>query len=93
MNPRSQKPIWRQVADLVKEHPGGLTRADVAEDFQVTKSTAMVHLEKCVERGLIFKVYTWTSKSSRGWVYIHEFYRPGGMTIEEEIEWQNSQRS
>lgn len=93
MNPRLQIPIWRQVAEVVLDHENGMTRAEVASKFKVTKSTAKSHLEKGVERWLLFKVYTWTGKNSRGWVYYHMNHRPNGMSIEEEIEWENSLRS
>lgn len=93
MNPRLQQPIWKQVVDAVFDHENGMTRAEVAFNFKVTKSTAMSHLEKGVARGLLFKVYTWTGKNSRGWVYYHHSYMPQGMLPEEEAEWLSSLRS
>lgn len=62
-------PVYMQVAELVGKHPGGLTRADIAQDFSIGKGTAQYHLEKCVERGLLFKTYTWISERARGWLY------------------------
>lgn len=67
---RSQKPVWEQVIERVGEFPvGGTTRLDIARYFNVHKSTAQSHLEKGVERGALVKVYTWTGRNSRGWVY------------------------
>jgi predicted ArsR family transcriptional regulator len=76
VNPRLQKPIWEQIVDLVAEHPNGLSRADVAADFDITKNTALVHLEKAVSRGKLAKTYTWVRKNSRGWIYFHPSTRP-----------------
>jgi len=69
MTPVSQRSIWEQVADRVGGSPQGMSRADIAREFSIHKTTAQSHLEKGVQRGLLIKVYTWVSKTSRGWVY------------------------
>jgi predicted ArsR family transcriptional regulator len=63
------KAVYLQVADFVAAHPNGVGRLDVAQQFGIHKSGAVTHLEKCVERGMLIKVYTWARKNSRGWVY------------------------
>jgi len=63
------KPVYLQVVDFVAQHPNGVGRLDVAKQFKICKSGAITHLEKCVSRGLIIKMYTWTGKNNRGWVY------------------------
>lgn len=93
MNPRTQKHVWEQVADFVFDRESGVTRADIARVFHITKSTAMSHLEKGVQRGLLFKVYAWAGGNSRGWVYYHQSLVPMGMTQEEESEWLGSLQS
>jgi hypothetical protein len=62
--------VYERVAQRVKDYPYGAGRSRIAADFEITKSTAVEHLEKCVERGLLTKFYGWLSKRSRGWVYI-----------------------
>ena len=62
-------PVFEQIAIFVSAHPNGVGRSDVAAQFSIKKNTALYHLEKCVERGLLRKVYTWISDRSRGWVY------------------------
>lgn len=69
MTPVNQRAIWEQVADRVGGSPQGMSRADIAREFSIHKTTAQSHLEKAVQRGLLIKVYTWVSKTSRGWVY------------------------
>lgn len=64
------KPIYEEVADFALAAPNGVTRADVARKFGVTKTTATVHLEKCVQRGMLRKVYAWVGEHSRGWAYL-----------------------
>lgn len=61
--------LWEQVAEFVLDHPNGVTRRQIAENFGISKSTALYHLEKCAERGRVVKVYTWAQHGSRGWVY------------------------
>ena len=62
-------PVFEQIAIFVSARPNGAGRSDVAAQFSIHKNTALYHLEKCVERGLLRKVYTWISNRSRGWVY------------------------
>ena len=62
-------PVFEQIAIFVSARPDGVGRSDVAAQFSIHKNTALYHLEKCVERGLLRKVYTWISNRSRGWVY------------------------
>ncbi len=76
MNPeiRSQDPVWLQVAAFVSLYPAGVGRLDVAAHFRITKSVATYHLEKCVQRGKLAKVYTWIGANWRGWVYVNPDY-------------------
>lgn len=66
----SSQPVYVLVAERVKEYPLGCGRAQIADDFNISKSTALEHLEKCVRRGLLAKSYTWLNQRSRGWVYM-----------------------
>lgn len=63
-------PIYVQIAESVCKVGQGMTRAEVATKFNITKGTALVHLEKAVQRGLLQKIYTFTSGHYRGWVYL-----------------------
>lgn len=64
------KAVWENIADEVGRVGQGMTRAEVAVKFNITKGTAKVHLEKAVERGALQKIYTFTSGHYRGWVYL-----------------------
>jgi len=64
------QPVYCQVADRVKQYPYGASRAAIAQDFDIAKSTAQEHLEKCVKRGLLRKFYGWITRNFRGWIYI-----------------------
>jgi len=79
MGPKDQRAIWQQVADRVGGYPSGATRSDIARDFKIHKSTALSHLEKCVNRGWLVKMYTWTGTNSRGWVYYNVSTAPAGL--------------
>jgi ribosomal protein S25 len=81
------KAVWEQVAERVRDYPYGAGRSQIAADFGVTVSTARIHLEKGVKRGLLVKSFTWVKKNSRGWVYmaadaentpLPHVYRPEG---------------
>jgi len=61
--------IYRQVAVYVDGHPNGVGRSQVAEFFGFGIGTAIYHLEKCVQRRLVRKAYTWLGGNHRGWVY------------------------
>jgi len=78
MGPKDQRAIWQQVAGRVGGYASGATRADIARDFKIHKSTALSHLEKCVQRGWLIKMYTWTGANSRGWVYYTVSNAPAG---------------
>jgi len=55
---------------MIIDRPMFLTRAEVAAKRGITKGTAQVHLDKAVQRGLLQRVYTFTSGHYRGWVYL-----------------------
>lgn len=65
-----QRAIWEQIASDVARVGQGMTRAEVAAKFGISKGTALVHLEKAVQRGALQKIYTFTSGHYRGWVYL-----------------------
>jgi len=78
MTSRNELPVFKQVALRVKDYPYGATRAQIADDFHVTKSTAKEHLEKCVERHMLVKYYAWQNGRSRGWIYQDPDTAPAG---------------
>lgn len=61
--------VYQMVAEYVGKRPSGVGRSAVAARFNVTKTTAQAHLEKCVQRGLLVKFYSWLDRNHRGWVY------------------------
>jgi len=62
--------IYEQYAETIRQHyPCGVGRLGMALHFGVDKTVAARHLEKCVERGLLVKSYTWLGRNWRGWVY------------------------
>lgn len=77
--------IYEQIAQYVNDHPGGVGRAEVSRDFRISKGTALYHLEKCAERGLVRRGFTWVNKHARGWVYFPVTDVPQGLTLDEEI--------
>jgi len=68
---RNSKAVWEQVVDRVQHYPLGVGRSQIAEDFNIGKSTAQLHLDKAVSRGKLFRCYTWINHNHRGWVYYH----------------------
>lgn len=83
--------VYEQVAQFVSEHPNGVGRLQVRSAFKFAPTTAVYHLEKACDRGLIRKVWTWVTKSSRGWVYypLSEHSDYDGLTPEQAEEWKN----
>lgn len=77
--------VFQTVAEWVSRSGQGASRSDVAKNFRFSLSTARYHLDKCVTRGLLVRAYTWTSGSSRGWVYYSPNLTPQGLTPEEEM--------
>jgi len=79
--------IYRQVAVYVDDHPNGVGRSQVAGFFGFGIGTAIYHLEKCVQRKLVRKVYTWLGGNHRGWVYYPlQPYTPIETAIENALE-------
>lgn len=63
--------MYEQYAEVIRLHfSDGAGRSDMAHYFQVDKTVATRHLEKCVQKNLLVKVYTWVRDNSRGWVYM-----------------------
>lgn len=63
-------PIHKQVAAYAAQFPMGVTRADIAEKLKVGKGDAKYHLELCVKKGLLKKLYTFSNRGNQmGWVY------------------------
>lgn len=78
MGPKDQRPIWVQVVEYVANHPNGVGRSDVAQAFHITKTTAISHLEKGVDRDYLVKVYTWVKGNRRGYVYYARIEQSAG---------------
>jgi predicted ArsR family transcriptional regulator len=63
--------VYEKIALYISERQNGVSRRDIAAVFGITKTTAVFHLESLVGRGALYKVWTITNGSYRGWVYYH----------------------
>lgn len=63
--------VYEQIAEWARSKPNGVTRSETAQKLGVGKGAAKDHLERAVSHNLLIKVYTFTSGSYRGWVYMH----------------------
>jgi predicted ArsR family transcriptional regulator len=70
----NRKQRWKDYEKIVCNMPEGITRAEAAELFGVSKATAKYHLEAAVEAGALEKVAEWATENQIGWVYVQPVF-------------------